>query len=149
MDGAIHCAAGPALLLAGREIVQRQGPVQPGQAVLTPGYGLRARHVIHTVGPVWQGGRADEERILRNAYLSCLHLARTHALDSLAFPAVSCGAYGYPVDQAARVALRVVQEGLEAGPAMQIVFYLYSASAYATWAGAARKLLGPAADAGE
>jgi len=86
VDGAIHAAAGPELLDACRAIIQTRGSLETGQAVLTPGFKLHARHVIHTVGPIWRNGSHNEETLLRAAYENCLLLAQEHGLRSLAFP---------------------------------------------------------------
>lgn len=105
VDGAIHRAAGPDLLEECRAI----GGCPTGAARLTGGYRLPARHVIHTVGPVWQGGTRDEPRLLASCYESCLTLAAERQLTSLAFPAISTGVYGYPPEAAARIALDSVR----------------------------------------
>jgi len=107
VDGAIHRAAGPGLLDACRDIEEvRPGVRCPtGESRLTPGFGLRARFVIHTVGPVWRGGRHGEPELLASCYRSSLALASAHALRSIAFPAISCGVYGYPLEAAAAVAI--------------------------------------------
>jgi O-acetyl-ADP-ribose deacetylase (regulator of RNase III) len=106
VDGAIHRAAGPQLL---REC-QRIGGCPTGQARLTGGYDLPARHVIHTVGPVWRGGSRNEAELLASCYRESLRLADEHGLRSVAFPAISCGVYGYPLDQACRIAIDTVRE---------------------------------------
>ena len=99
VDGAIHRAAGPQLLAECRTL----GGCATGEAKITRGYRLKARHVIHTVGPIWQGGNADEERLLADAYANSLKLADVHALRSVAFPAISTGVYGFPADRAAHI----------------------------------------------
>lgn len=107
VDGAIHRAAGPRLLDACRALEQvRPGLRCPtGEARITPAFELPARFVIHTVGPVWQGGGADEAALLEACYRNALRLAHDHALTSIAFPAISCGVYGYPHAAAARIAI--------------------------------------------
>ena len=109
VDGAIHRAAGPRLLAACREI----GGCPTGAARLTPGFDLPADHVIHTVGPIWQGGDAGEPELLANCYRNALELAASHGLARLAFPAISCGVYGYPHDAAVSIAVREVRAGVE------------------------------------
>ena len=107
VDGAIHRAAGPELLEACRAVPEvRPGVRCPiGEARITPGFRLSARYVIHTVGPVWRGGQSDERELLASCYRNSLELAVRHGVHSLAYPAISCGAYGYPIQQAASVAV--------------------------------------------
>jgi len=144
VDGAIHRAAGPELLAACREIVGRIGSLPPGQAVLTPGFKLSARFVIHTVGPIWRGGASGEAETLRSAYAESLRLAHENGLPRIAFPAISCGAYGYPLHQAAQIALTTLRAGLEQRLVAEAALWLHGQDAYAFWRGQAEGLLGPA-----
>ena len=104
VDGAIHRAAGPSLLAACRKL----GRCEPGGAVLTEGFRLPARYVIHAVGPVWDGGENGEEALLSSCYRRSFELAHEKSLASIAFPAISCGAYRYPLDAAARIAIQTL-----------------------------------------
>lgn len=112
VDGAIHRAAGQQLLAECRKL----GGCQTGEAKITRGYRLPAPHVIHTVGPVWRGGDADEERLLASCYRNSLALAAEHQLLSIAFPAISTGVYAFPPDRAARIAVGAVVSELSANP---------------------------------
>lgn len=119
VDGAIHRAAGAELLQECRTI----GGCPTGESRITGGYRLPARHVIHTVGPVWRGGRHREPELLASCYRTSLALAADHDIATIAFPAISCGAYGYPVDEAVRIAVLECAAGLERhGSIAQIVF---------------------------
>ncbi len=102
VDGAIHAAAGSQLLEACRAL----GGCREGASKITPGFDLPSRHVIHTVGPYWEGGDHDESTVLASCYQSSLELAARHDVRSIAFPAISCGVYGYPIDAASEVAIR-------------------------------------------
>lgn len=115
VDGAIHRAAGPALLAACREIPEvRPGVRCPtGEARITPGFALPARFVIHTVGPVWGGGDQGEPELLAACYRNALALCVEHCVRSVAFPAISCGVFGFPVGKASVIAVREVRHGLE------------------------------------
>jgi O-acetyl-ADP-ribose deacetylase (regulator of RNase III) len=108
VDGAIHRAAGPELMVACSEIRRQTGGCPTGEAVITPGFDLPARYVIHTVGPVWRGGVQGEAALLAACYEHSLELAEKHSLGSVAFPSISTGIYGYPIARAAPVALRAV-----------------------------------------
>jgi O-acetyl-ADP-ribose deacetylase (regulator of RNase III) len=123
VDGAIHRAAGPKLLAACRALPQVRAGVRcpTGEARITPGFLLPARHVIHTVGPVWNGGASGEAELLASCYRNVLRLAREHKLRSLAFPAISCGIFGYPVDAATRIAVREIRRALALAAAAEEV----------------------------
>ena len=109
VDGAIHKAAGPELLEACRAI----GGCKTGQTVLTKGYNLPAKFIIHTVGPIWQGGNQNEHALLASCYRNCLELAVKNNIQSIAFPAISCGAYGFPLDEAADIAVDTIQSFID------------------------------------
>ncbi len=135
VDGAIHRAGGPAIMEECRRIIARIGRLDAGKAVMTTGGRLRARHVIHTVGPVWRGGGKSEADLLASAYVESLKLASEHGLKSVAFPSISTGAYGYPVAEAAKVALRAVADFLRNYETSleEIRFVLYDARTYHTY----------------
>jgi O-acetyl-ADP-ribose deacetylase (regulator of RNase III) len=139
VDGAIHRAAGPGLL----EECRTLGGAETGEAKITGGHRLRARHVIHTVGPVWHGGDRDEERLLAGCYRNSLRLAAEHGLKSVAFPSISTGAYGFPIGRAAPIALRTVREVLEDDPGLEQVFFVcFSESDLQVYLEAASDILG-------
>jgi O-acetyl-ADP-ribose deacetylase len=122
VDGAIHRAAGPELLTECRAL----GGCPPGEAKITRGYNLPARFVIHTVGPVWAGGKRGEPEVLTNCYRNSLQLALKNKISTIAFPAISCGAYGYPVRNAAEIAVKTTQGFLAANDKIdKIIFVLF------------------------
>ena len=132
VDGAIHRAGGPAILEECKGIVARQGRLPAGRAVITSGGSLKARYVIHTVGPVWRGGEKGEPELLASAYRESLKLASEKGLASVSFPSISTGAYGYPVASAAVVALGTVASFLreEDTPLREVVFVLFDSRTY-------------------
>ncbi|MFZ2006616.1 MAG: O-acetyl-ADP-ribose deacetylase [Stellaceae bacterium] len=130
VDGAVHRAAGPELLAECRTL----GGCAPGAAKLTGGYRLPARHVIHTVGPVWHGGQAGERETLASCYRACLSIARQHALTTIAFPAISTGIYGFPREPAAAIAVATVAEHLAAETLPEnVIFVCFDAATQAAY----------------
>jgi len=142
VDGAIHDAAGiVSLQRACKKIITEIGSLPTGKAVITPGFGLTARHIIHTVGPVWHGGDSDEPQLLRQAYANSLQLAHQHDIHSIAFPAISCGVYGYPAERAAEIALSELKSGLQHGLVSEIFMVLHGRIAFDVWRNAAEDCL--------
>ena len=131
VDGAIHRAGGPQILAECRAIVVRQGACPPGRAVVTSGGRLKSRHVIHAVGPVWRDGHRGEDDCLRSAYLDSLRQAVTVGARSLAFPSISTGAYGFPIERAARIAVETVRHRVREGdPFDEVRFVAFSRADY-------------------
>jgi O-acetyl-ADP-ribose deacetylase len=127
VDGAIHRAAGPELLAECRKL----GGCRPGEAKITRGYCLPARFVIHTVGPVWRGGKHGEPETLANCYRNSLQLAVENRIKTLAFPAISCGAYGYQIEEAAQIAFKTTRDFLATNDELQkVIFAVWGEDVY-------------------
>jgi len=127
VDGAIHRAAGPELLAECRTL----GGCEPGKAKITRGYCLPARFVIHTVGPIWRGGKHGEPETLADCYRNSLQLAVENGIKTIAFPAISCGAYGYPVEEAAQIAAKTTREFLAKADRLEkVIFVLWGDEIY-------------------
>jgi O-acetyl-ADP-ribose deacetylase (regulator of RNase III) len=124
VDGAIHRAGGPAILANCRKIIARQGGCKTGEAVITTAGNLPAKYVIHTVGPVWNGGNKNEAALLGNAYRNSLQLALENAVKSIAFPNISTGIYHFPKDKAAAIAVSTVKDFVQEHPSIEEVFFV-------------------------
>jgi len=135
VDGAIHRAGGPAILEECKQVVSRQGRLPTGKAVITTGGNLKAKFVIHTVGPVWHGGSKGEPELLASAYRESLKVATENNLSSISFPSISTGAYGYPVAEATKVAMNTVASFLKEGVTSikEIVFVLFDSTTFQTY----------------
>jgi O-acetyl-ADP-ribose deacetylase (regulator of RNase III) len=127
VDGAIHRAAGPALAEAAGALA----PCPTGEARITPGFRLKARWVVHTVGPVWSGGTRNEEALLASCYRNAMRLAHEKAAASIAFPAISTGVYRFPIEQAAEIAVATVAEALATHPIARVLFVCFGAESAA------------------
>lgn len=141
VDGAIHRAGGPAILAECKQIVGKIGRLPAGQAVITTGGRLAARHVIHTVGPIYRDGQHGEHETLASCHRECIRLADEHALESISFPAISTGVYGYPMEEAAKIAVTAAAEAL--APSIHVKnirFVLFDAAALRAFTSAARVL---------
>jgi len=145
VDGAIHRAGGPAILEECKQIVARQGRLPTGKAVMTTGGNLKARHVIHTAGPIWHGGDKGESELLASAYQESLKLAMENQLYSVSFPSISTGVYGYPVDKASRVAIEVVIASLRQGDTSvrEVVFVLFDSQTFRAYSSALDEIIEP------
>ena len=142
VDGAIHRAGGPAILEECKKIVARQGRLPTGQAVITTAGNMKAKHVIHTVGPVWRGGGGGEPELLASAYRESLKLAAANQLVSVSFPSISTGVYGYPVEKAARIALKEVVSFLAVPTSIkEVVFVLFDERTFEAYAEALREVM--------
>lgn len=138
VDGSIHQAGGPTILKECKQIISRQGRLPTGKAVITSGGNLKAKYVIHTVGPVWRGGDKGEPELLASAYQESLKLAAANSIGSLSFPSISTGVYGYPVDKAAKVAIGAVTAFLQWGitSVKEVVFVLFDARTFSVYSSA-------------
>ena len=144
VDGAIHRAGGPSILAECRQIVDKVGRLPAGKAVITTGGKLTAKYVVHTVGPIYRGGKWGEAETLTSCYRESIRIADEHGVKSLAFPAISTGAYGYPVFDAANVALTAVAEALPLANQVQLVrFILFDDAALRSYQAAAEALRNP------
>lgn len=143
VDGAIHRGGGPAILEECKQIVAKQGRLPTGKAVITTGGNLRARHVIHTVGPIWYGGSRNEAALLASAYRESLKLAAKHNLTSISFPSISTGAYGYPVAEASKVAIKAVVSFLreQVTSLKEVVFVLFDSRTYEAYSSAVEEVV--------
>ena len=134
VDGAIHRAGGPTIAAECSAIRAKQGGCPTGQAVITTGGNLPAKHVIHTVGPIWRGGTAGEAELLASCYRESLRLAVEHGIKTIAFPSISTGVYGYPVAQAAVIALNAIRQFLKAHDGLDDVrFVLFDDATYGAY----------------
>ena len=136
VDGAIHRAAGPELLAECRAL----NGCETGNAKITKGYRLPAKSVIHTVGPIWHGGTRGESELLRGCYLNSFRLARLNDVKSIAFPAISCGVYGYPLLKAARIALSAARDEATEGHFERIIFALFTSEVLKAYREAAAEM---------
>ena len=144
VDGAIHRAGGPAILEECKQIVARQGRLPTGKAVMTTGGNLKARYVIHTVGPIWHGGDKGEPELLASAYQESLKLAMENHLASISFPSISTGAYGYPVGKASRVSIGAVIASLRQSvtSVREVVFVLFGSQTFRAYSSALNEIIG-------
>ena len=144
VDGAIHRAGGPAILAECKQIVSREGRLPTGKAVITTGGNLKAKNVIHTVGPIWHGSGGSEAALLESAYYECLKVATENKLTSISFPSISTGAYGYPVSEAARIAISTVVSFLkeQATSIKEVIFVLFDSKTYESYSSALQEIIG-------
>jgi O-acetyl-ADP-ribose deacetylase (regulator of RNase III) len=134
VDGAIHRAGGPKILEECMKIREKQGGCDTGEAVITTGGNLPVKYVIHTVGPIWEGGNRREPELLANCYKNSLKLAVENGIKTISFPSISTGAYGYPMDQAANVALKAVIDFLKKDDSLEeVVFVLFNDMIYKSY----------------
>lgn len=130
VDGAIHRAGGPKILEECKEIRKKQGRCPTGEAVITTGGNLKAKYVIHTVGPIWHAGNQNEDNLLRNCYINSLRLAKERRIKSISFPSISTGAYRFPTERASRIALKTVIDFIQDNEFQEVRFVLFSKKDY-------------------
>ncbi|WP_026894552.1 O-acetyl-ADP-ribose deacetylase [Clostridiisalibacter paucivorans] len=133
VDGAIHRSGGPKILEQCKEIRKTKGTCSTGEAVITTGGNLNAKYVIHTVGPIWQGGNKNEPQLLQNAYRNSLNLAYSEGIKSISFPSISTGVYGYPIEKASIIALETTKDIISKKDFDEIRFILFSEKDYKTY----------------
>ena len=146
VDGAIHRKGGPKILEECKRIRATEWPdgLPTGKAVITSGGNLKAKHVIHTVGPVWLGGFHVEAELLKQAYRNSLKLAVAKGIKSIAFPSISTGAYGYPIEEASLIAVKTIKDFLEKIDKLErVIFVLFSEADFQVYAGTAKPILSP------
>ena len=142
VDGAIHRAGGQAILEECKQIVSRQGRLPTGKAVITTAGNMKAKYVIHTVGPIWHGGSQGEDELLTSAYRESLRLAAKNNLQSISFPSISTGAYGYPIDKASQTAIKTVVSFLsETTSVKEVGFVLFDSRTYNAYASALQEFI--------
>lgn len=140
VDGAIHQAAGPELPKACSNIIKKYGYLHTGKAVTTPGFKLQASYIIHTVGPIWHGGNDGEAELLTACYTNCIKEAEIHNCSSIAFPAVSCGVYGFPTKLAAPLALKAIAANL--GHVENCLMVIHDHNELEIWVACAKQIFG-------
>lgn len=143
VDGAIHRAGGPRILEECKQIISQKGSLPVGEAVITTAGKLKAKYIIHTVGPVWYGGNKNERRLLHNAYSKSIEIAVKNNLRSISFPSISTGAYSYPVDKAAAIALVAIMEFLRrrSSSIEEVVFVLFDETTFAVYESVLREVI--------
>lgn len=143
VDGAIHRAGGPIILEECKKIIQNIGRLNTGEAVITTGGNMNVKFVIHTVGPIWNNGFFNEEKLLSNAYYNSLKIASQHSIKTIAFPSISTGVYGYPIEKASIVALNTAKKFVEENEYKfeEIVFVLFSEYDFSVYRSLLQKLI--------
>ena len=145
VDGAIHRAGGPDILAECKQIVTRQGRLPAGEAVITTAGRMPSKHVVHTVGPIWGGGSRNEDPLLANAYRNSLTLAAEHGCRTVAFPSISTGVYSFPIDRAARIALRTLIDTIPTVDVDEVRMTLFAARDLGVYAAALDEVAGGSA----